>query len=160
MEQLAKGLEAKTDLTVALLPLVDAREEEEELAAFLVKQDFLKLTGTISAEDSSRILALSTRDSLFVGFLNERSPSTAGQGERQRCVAIAGAEAVKARCAELEAARQAAVKAQLQSTGLGVARFSLRPGTPEETKGMLGKPGYKFVFDAGEEPSAVQPPGK
>lgn len=160
LEQLAKGLEAKPDLTVALVPLVDPREEEEELAAFLVKQEFLKLTGTISAEDSSRILALSTRDSLFVGFLNERSPSTAGQGERQRCMAIAGVEAVKTRCAELEAARQAAVKAQLQSQGLGAARFSLRPGTGEETKGMLGKPGYKFVFDAAEEPSAVQPPGK
>lgn len=160
LEQLAKGLEAKPDLTVALVPLVDAREEEEELAAFLVKQDFLKLTGTISEEDSSRILALSTRDSLFVGFLNERSPSTTGQGERQRCVAIAGTEAVKTRCAELEAARQAAVKAQLQALGLGAARFSLRPGTAEETKGSLGKPGYKFVFDAGEEPSAVQPPGK
>lgn len=160
LERLAKGLEAKPDLMVALVPLVDPREEEEELAAFLVKQEFLKLTGTISAEDSSRILALSTRDSLFVGFLNERSPTTAGEGERQRCVAIAGPEAVKRRCAELEAARQEAVKAQLQAQGPGAPRFNLRQGTPDETKGMLGKPGYKFVFDAGEEPSAVQPPGK
>lgn len=160
LEQLAKGLEAKPDLTVALVPLVDAREEEEELAAFLVKQEFLKLTGTISEEDSSRILAFSTRDSLFVGFLNERSPSTAGQGERQRCLAIAGAEVVKTRCAELESARHTAVKAQLQALGLGAARFTVRPGTAEETKGMLGKPGYKFVFDAAEEPSAVQPPGE
>ncbi len=157
LERLAKGLEAKPDLVVALVPLVDPREEQEELAAFLVKQQFLQVTGAIGAEDSSRILALSTRDTLFVAFLNERSPTTAGQGERQRCVAIAGEETVKARCAELETARQAAVKVQLQALGLGAARFTVRPGSAEETKGYLGKPGYKFIFDAGEEPSAVQP---
>ena len=160
LEQLAKGLEAKPDLTVALVPLVDPREEEEELAAFVVKQEFLQLPGTITAEDSARILALSTRDSLFVGFLNGKSPGTAGQGERQRCVTIIGAETVKTRCTELESTRQGAVKAYLQAQGLGAPRLTQRAGKGEETKGFLGKPGYKFIFDVGEEPSTVQPPGQ
>lgn len=157
LDQLVKGLGAKPDLVVALVPIVDAQEEQEELAAFIVKQEFLQLTGSISAEDSTRILALSTRDSLFVGFLNGRSPGTAGQGERQRCVAIVGAETVKVRCAELESTRQGTVKAYLEAQGLAGPRFNQRVGTPEETKGYLGKPGYRFVFDAGEGPSSVQP---
>lgn len=160
LDQLAKGLEAKPDLTVALVHIVDPREEQEELAAFLVKQDFLQLTGTLNEEDSAKVIALSTRDSLFVGFLNAKSPGTAGQGERQRCLVIAGAEAMKTRCAELEAARQATVKTYLRSLGLNEPRVTQRAGTAEETKGFLGKPGYRFVFDAGEEPSTGQPPGK
>ncbi len=160
LDRLAKGLEAKADLTVALVPIVDPREEQEELAAFLAKQEFLQLTGTLTEEDSARIIALSTRDSLFVGFLDSKSPGTAGQGERQRCVAIAGAETVTTRCRELESARQAAVKAYLQAQGLNAPRVTQRSGTTEETKGFLGKPGYRFVFDAGEEPSAVQPASK
>mgnify|MGYP000960657837 CR=1 FL=1 len=157
LDQLAKGLEAKPELIVALVPLVDPQEEQEELAAFLIKQEFLQITGVISAEDSARILLLSTRDSLFVGFLNGKSPGTVGQGERQRCLGIVGAETVKARCSELEAARQGAVKAYVQTLGLVPSRITLRAGTAEETKGLLGRPGYRFVFDAGAEPSAVQP---
>jgi Domain of Unknown Function (DUF748) len=157
MDQLAKGLEAKPDLYAALVPIVDPQEEQEEFAAFQVKQEFLQITGPISAEDSARILSLSTRDSLFVGFLNGKSPGSADQGERQRCLAIVGMETVKTRCAELEIARQTAVKTYLQTLGPSASRITQRTGTAEETKGFLGKPGYRFVFDAGEAPSVAQP---
>ncbi len=160
LDQLIKGLDAKPDLTVSLVPIVDPREEQEELAAFLVKQEFLQIAGTPTLEDSTRILALSTRDTAFVAFLNSRSPGTAGEGERQRCVAIIGPDVTKARCAELESGRQAAVKTYLLSLGPSATRLTQRTGTPEETKGSLGKPGYKFIFDTAEGSSAAQPPAE
>lgn len=155
LEQLAKGLVAKPGLTVALVPVVDEREEMEELAAFEVKKTFLGYAGVLAAVDSARIHGLSTRDSSFVGYLNERSPGTVGQGERQRCVAIVGAEPLKTRCAELEWARQAAVRDFLRAQGLTDGRFVLRPGMAEEARGYQGKPGYRFIFDAEKKTPAV-----
>ena len=157
LEQLAKGLEAKPDLMVALVPLVDVRAESEELAAFEVKKAFLQLTSVLSAEDSARIIGFSTRDTAFVQYLDTRSPATVGQAERSRCMALIGEDEVKQRSKALEEQRQLAVKALLNGLGLSPKRFVLRPGTSEETKGMIGKPGYKFIFDASDGPSAPQP---
>jgi Domain of Unknown Function (DUF748) len=158
LEQLVKGVQAKPDLVVALVPLVDPKQEQEELAAFEVKKEFLQLPAELTAADSAKVLAFSTRDSAFVQFLDTRAPATKGQAERIRCVAIAGADVVKQRAIALEQSRQAAVKALLAGAGLPPERFVVRPGTPEEVKGKLGKPGYQFIFDAGEdEPSSPKP---
>lgn len=155
LDGLAKGLAAKPDLAVALVPLMDVREEGEELAAFLLKREHLALAGPLTAADSARIVALSTRDSAFVAFLNLRAPGTRGQAERQRCVALVGTEVVQARVSELERTRQAAVAAALEAGGLRPPRYAFRPGTPEETSGRRGRPGYAFIFDAADDPGST-----
>jgi hypothetical protein len=152
LEDLAKGLSAKTDLTVALIPLVGGRMEEEELAAFELKKEFLGYKAGLTAEDSSRILALSTRDVSFAGFLDQRSPATQGLAERERCMAAFGKEAAAARCAALEEARARAVMERLRALGLSAPRVSMRTGTAAELAGAQGRPGYKFVFDAADTP--------
>lgn len=149
LEQLAKGLKAKPDVDVALVPLGDQQQELEALAAFEVKKTFLGYTGALVAVDSARINALSTRDSSFVGYLNERSPTTVGQGEHQRCVALLGGGTLQSRCVEMEQARQKAVRNFLLSQGLAEDRFTIRQGTVEETRGYVGKPSYRLIFDAG-----------
>ena len=154
LELLAKGLEAKPDLMVALVPLVDPKEESEELAAFEVKKEFLQLNAALSAEDSARIIGFSTRDTAFVHYLNARSPATMGQAERSRCISMIGSDVVTQRAKALEEQRQLAMRTILTDLKLPAERFVLRPGTAEETKGMIGKPGYKFVFDALDGPSA------
>jgi hypothetical protein len=155
LDGLAKGLSAKPDLAVALVPLMDVREEGEELAAFLLKREHLALAEPLSATDSARIMALSTRDSAFVAFLDLRAPDTRGQAERQRCVALVGTEVVQARVAELEHMREAAVAAALTAAGLQPPRYAFRPGTPEETSGRRGRPGYAFIFDAADDPGST-----
>ena len=149
LEQLAKGLKAKPDVDMALVPLGDQQQELEALAAFEVKKTFLGYTGALVAVDSARINALSTRDSSFVGYLNERSPTTVGQGEHQRCVALLGGGTLQSRCVEMEQARQKAVRNFLLSQGLAEDRFTIRQGTVEETRGYVGKPSYRLIFDAG-----------
>lgn len=148
---LVKGLKAKEDLVVALIPLVDSLQEMEELAAFRVKQQFLGDPLALSADDSTRIGAFSLRDTAMTRYLDLRSPGTAGKPERERCLAIIGHTMAQEAWRILEAGRSAAVLAYLQGQGLPASRVSLRRGTAGELRGAKGRPGYKFVYDAASE---------
>jgi hypothetical protein len=151
LNALVKGLKAKEDLVVALIPLADSLQEMEELAAFRVKQQFLGDTLGLSAADSTRIGDFSLRDTAMTQYLDQLSTGTTGRPERERCLAIVGRNAVQDAWRTLEASRSAVVLAYLQAQGLPVTRVSMRSGTVEELKGAKGRPGYKFVYDAAPE---------
>lgn len=147
---LANALRSKQDLICDLVPLVDPVQEREELAAFKVKKDLLGLT-TMTAADSVRVLSFSTRDTALVRFLDVRSPGTKGRPERERCLAIVGADQVQADWQALVAQREANVLHVLAGAGLSPGRVRVRLGTPGELAGSIGLPGYKFIYDAAPE---------
>ncbi len=149
LDQLAAALKAKPDIAVVLVPLVDTLQEREALAVFEAKRVSLGIPGPLSGEDSARIVALSLRDSTFIGFLDARSPDTRGRPDTERCMAVAGREAIDAQWAGLERSRQEQVlDVLLNAHALPADRVTLRKGTDNEVGGWMGAPGYRFVYDA------------
>lgn len=147
LDMLAKLLQEKKELAVVLVPVLDAQQTREEWAAVEAKKRFLGVQGALSGKDSTRVMELSLRDEAFVAYLDQQTPQTKGAPERERCIALVGAEAVKAAVAAQEKERLAAVRQYLTSEGVEAARITTRAGTKEETAGAIGEPGFKFVFD-------------
>lgn len=149
LDQLAAALKAKPDIAVVLVPLVDTVQEREMLAAFEAKRSSLGMSGALNGQDSARIDALSLRDSTFIGFLDARSPDTRGRPDTERCMAVAGREAIDALWADMERSRQEQVLGVLLDThALPADRVTLRKGTADEVGGRTGVPGYRFLYDA------------
>ena len=152
LRQLARVLKAKPDLRVDLVPLVDARTEAEELALHAAKCRYLFGDQAVTPADSARAAALANADSLFLRFVEEAVPATAGKPLQQRCAILMGPEALGERQRQLERARQEAVMRYLVSLSADPARVGIRAGSPEEVDGRIGRPGYRFIFDAAEAP--------
>ncbi|HEY0976549.1 MAG TPA: DUF748 domain-containing protein [Flavobacteriales bacterium] len=150
LDMLVKLLQDKPELSVALVPIAQPEQVREDWAALQVKKKFLGLSGTLSGSDSSKVMDLALRDEAFVAYLNEQSPGTKDRSERQRCVALLGAEVVKKAVADAENSRQRAVIAHLKEAGISDKRYTFRAGTKEETAGFIGDPGYRFVFDTAD----------
>ncbi len=153
LRQLASALKAKPELSVDLVPIVDERAELQEVAVFKVKQAFLfGDKGTLAAADSARIAELGTRDSLFTAFVEQRTPAMDGRPLHERAVSMAGADACRTIARELEEARKEHVMQYLLDQGVPAARMKFRAGTQQDLAGQQGVPGYRFVYDMGEEP--------
>lgn len=153
LRQLASALKGKPELSVDLLPIVDEQAELQEVAVFKAKQAFLfGDKGTLAAADSARIADLGTRDSAFTAFVEQRTPAMAGRSLHERAVSMAGADACRTIARELEEARKEHVMKYLLGQGVPAARVKIRAGTKEELAGQQGVPGYRFVYDMGEEP--------
>lgn len=144
---LAETMRKKPELTVALVPLTDRKQEEEEWAAFQAKKRFLGLNDAASGKDSLRAMELSLRDPAFTAFLDEQVPATKGLPERERCLALLGVDGVRRAVDATEEQRRKAVLAYLVSEGVAASRCTFRPGSKEETIGRLGVPGYRFILD-------------
>ena len=153
IDGLARALAAKPDLAVDLIPLVDSLAEREDLAFFSARRMSLFPEGAVlSAADSARVLSASARDSSFLEFLNERSPTTALRPVRERCLAIAGEEAIAQQQSDIEYARRENTMQALLRSGVSPARVRFRNGTAEELATWKGVPGYRFIFDAADSP--------
>lgn len=151
LKQLAVALKAKPEIQLDLLPTVDPVIEAQEVAIFHAKKGFLfSDKSAIDAADSTRINELSSRDSLFTRYVNERTPGMEGRSMHERCESLMGASAAKAVAAEIEAARKENVMQLILNEGLPAAQVRFREGTPEELAGQRGVPGYHFVYDSAE----------
>jgi hypothetical protein len=157
LRQLARVLKAKPDLRVDLVPLVDARTEAEELALHAAKCQYLFGSQVVTPSDSARAAALANADTLFLRFVEEAVPATAGKPLQQRCAILIGPEALGERQRQLERTRQEAVMRHLASLGADSTRVGIRTGSPEEVGGRTGQPGYRFIFDAAEVPEPSLP---
>ncbi|MBX2978607.1 MAG: DUF748 domain-containing protein [Flavobacteriales bacterium] len=151
LQQVAKALLAKPDLRVDLVELVDSVAETGALALFQAKARYL-LPGAVvlSAADSTRVLAVSERDTLFMQWMDVQMPGTASQSMHQRSVALVGASSVRQLWSGVEQARRAAVRAAFVSAGVVPTRYAIRKGTPAELAVHGGPPGYLFVYDIAE----------
>lgn len=154
LDRLVRVLEAKEDLRVDLVPLVDERQELQELALFKGKSRSLFGEGvSLSASDSVRVAELANTDPTFVQFVESATPMLAGKPIQERCLALVGREAVAAEQQEIEYARRESVMQYLLAKGLSPARVAYRPGTAVETAGRTGPPGFRFIFDAADDPA-------
>lgn len=147
LDELAKVLQAKPELRVSLVPVMDDRINTDALAIFRAKS--LMVYGeakTLGASDTTAIEALSLTDSSFVRFMDERSPTTVGRAAAERCAAIVGASNLQQEVASNERTRQQLVAQYLISVGVPPERASIRPGTPQEIGTYKGDPGYRFVY--------------
>jgi hypothetical protein len=152
LAQLVSALKSKPELSVDLVPLVDRQAEVQEAAVFQVKRAFLFDTNaTLEAADSMRLAALSSRDSAFTAYVEQRTPALAGRSMHERCLSIAGAEACTNQANDLEYARRENIMQFLLAEGLPAERVRFREGTAAELAGQRGVPGYRFVYDVGEE---------
>lgn len=153
LRQLASALKGKTELTVDLVPIVDEQAELQEVAVFKAKQTFLfGDMGALAAADSTRIAELGTRDSAFTAFVEQRTPAMADRSLHERAVFMVGADACRMIARAREEARKEHVMKYLLGQGVPADRIKVRPGTKEELAGQLGVPGYRFVYDMGNEP--------
>ncbi len=151
LTQLAKALEAKPELRVDLLPLVDSLAEAGELALFAAKSRYLFPTQeTLSKADSLRVKDLGSRDSSFVKWMNEQVPGMAEQPMTTRSAALVGGSENSRMWQELEEARRKLVKQTLLDAGIAPERLCFRRGSPEEVAAYKGAPGYRFAFDVVE----------
>lgn len=151
LEQLVKVLQAKPELKVSLIPVMDERANADALAIFRTKRLMLYGDGkALGASDTTALEALSVTDSSFVRFLDERSPATNGRAAAERCAAIVGATDVQQQVVANEQMRQQLVAQYLISVGLPPERASIRTGTPQETGTYMGNPGYRFVYEAAD----------
>lgn len=145
LDALAALLKGKPELQVALVPVTDMKAEEEEWAATHAKMDFLGVATPMGRTDSTRLMGLTLRDTAFTAYLDDRTPATKGGPESEWCIAVLGADRVKQAVNNDESARQEAVRAYMQKAGVDLKRISFRPGTPEETSGHMGAPGFRFI---------------
>lgn len=151
LDQLVKVLQAKPELKVSLVPVMDVRTNADALATFRAKSLLLFGEGkALGASDSTAVEALSLTDSSFVRFVDERSPTTAGRAAAERCTAIVGAENLQQEVASNERTRQQLVTQYLISVGVRPERASIRPGTPQEISTYKGDPGYRFVYEVAD----------
>jgi hypothetical protein len=148
LTQLAKALEAKQDLRVDLVPLVDSLAEAGELALFKAKCRYLFPQGdALTAADSTRALGLTTRDSSFVRWMDGQLPGTAEQPMTARSMALIGNAASMKNWAEVEYARRENVMQALLAAGVVPERVRFRQGSPAELAAYKGAPGYRFIYD-------------
>ncbi len=146
LRQLASALKAKPELSVALIPIVDVKAEQQMLAAFSAKRIFLfGDSARLSAADSVRIDGLSSKDSSFTRYVEERTPALSGKPNQERFMAIAGK--LVEEWHYIEEARREHVMQFLLAEGITPARVVFREGTSEELVGELGAPGYRFIYD-------------
>mgnify|MGYP001248220242 CR=1 FL=1 len=151
LKQLVSALNAKPELTVDLVPIVDAKAEAKEVAVFHAKQAFLfPEKPTIAGADSTRIAELSARDSAFTAYVEGRTASLAGKSLHDRCLALLGAAEAERIAGEIEYARRESTMQFLLGQGVTPARVRYRDGTAEELAGQRGVPGFRFVYDVGE----------
>jgi hypothetical protein len=147
LRQLAKALKTKPELHVALITLVDHEQEVQEVAIYHAKKEFLfPEKERIDGADSARIEVLSTRDSLFTGYVNGRTANMEGRSLHERCTALVGVATANAVAAEIEAARKEHVMQLLLAEGVPATRAAFREGTAAELAGQRGVPGYRFVY--------------
>lgn len=147
LRQLASALKTKPELSVDLIPIVDAKAEAKEVAVYDAKRTFLfPDKNTLSAADSSTIAELSTRDSTFATYVNGRTANLGGKSLHDRCLSLMGAEEADRITKEIEAARRESTMQVLLSLGVEPARVRFRDGTAEELAGQRGVPGYLFVY--------------
>lgn len=157
LQTLVKALTAKPELRVDLVPLVDDRAEIQELALFAAKRKHLFGGQMLSGADSVRILALPDDDSLFVRFVALAAPTLEGRPLLERCIALVGMEALAKEQAEIEYARRENIMQFLLAQGADPARTAYRNGTDDELNGRIGRPGYRFVFEAAEAATPSPP---
>lgn len=151
LKQLVSALKAKPELTVDLVPIVDATAEAREVAVFHAKKAFLfPDKPDIIGADSTRIAELSARDSAFTAYVEGRTASLAGKSLHDRCLALLGAAEADRIVGEIEYARRESTMQFLLAQGITPARVHYRDGTAEELAGQRGVPGYRFVYDVGE----------
>ncbi len=149
LDQLAQVLQAKPEIGVALVPLVDERTEMQRIALFNSKARMLfGDAGPRTALDSLQVENTSSSDSSFVRFLNERTPSTKGLSETERSLVLLGNDVVKMQCTAMERARQDGVVKYLLSKGIPALNVTVRQGTVEEIGTLKGTPGYRYIYDA------------
>lgn len=151
LDQMARALKAKPELRADLVPVLDRRAEEQELALLLAKRRFLfGVADRLTTADSSRIRELPNSDTAFVAFVEAATPQGTGRSLQERCSVLVGPQAVTALQAEVEYARREHVMQYLLGRGVPTSQVAFREGTPEETAGSIGRPGYRFVYDAQE----------
>lgn len=151
LKQLVSALNAKPELTVDLVSIVDTKAEAKEVAVFHAKQAFLfPDKPTLDGADSTRIAELSTRDSAFTAFVEGRTASLAGKSLHDRCLALIGAAEAERIAGEIEYARRESTMQYLLAQGITPARVRYRDGTAEELAGQRSVPGYRFMYDVGE----------
>ncbi len=151
LDQLARALKAKPELRADLVPVLDRRAEEQETALFMAKRRFLFAAAeALTTADSLRIRELPNSDSAFVAFVEAATPNGAGRSLQDRCSDLVGPRAVTALQADIEYARREHVMQYLLGKGVPPSQVTYREGTPEETAGFIGQPGYRFVYDAQE----------
>lgn len=157
LDLLARILKDKPELAVALVPTVDAAAERAEIALFEAKRRHLFGDAALSAADSAAIGALANTDSLFVRFVERATPASAGRPLQERCLALAGASHVAQLQAELEYARREGSMQHLLAQGVAPSRAVFREGQADELRGRTGRPGFLFVYSAGEVEGATAP---
>lgn len=154
LDLLVKVLLARPEMSVALVPLADERAERDELAVFEAKR--LHLFGAeaaLSGADSARIAQLPLTDSLFARFVAQRAPGMDGKPFQERCVEAAGATHVASLLEQVEYARREGSMQYMLAQGLPPGRAAYRAAAPEEVRGMLGRPGYRFIYEVPDEPA-------
>lgn len=146
LRQLVSALKAKPELSVALVPIVDVKAEQQMLAVFGAKRSFLfGDSANLSAADSLRIDGLSSKDSSFTHYVEERTATLSGRSLQERCMAISSKDV--AEWHYIEEARREHVMQFILAEGITPARVRFRDGTSEELAGELGAPGYRFIYD-------------
>ncbi len=149
LDQLAQVLQAKPEIGVALVSLLDERTEMQRIALFNSKARMLfGDAGPRTTQDSLQVENTSSSDSSFVRFLNERTPSTKGLSETERSLALLGNDMVKTQCAVMERARQEGVVKYLLEQGIPAGNVTMRQGTLEEIGTLKGAPGYRYIYTA------------
>jgi hypothetical protein len=148
LDLLAEIITKRPELSVALVPLVDERAEREELALFHAKRMHLYAAAPLNASDSASILNLPISDSLFQAFVAQRTPQSMGQPFQERCVAIVGQEQLARLAQEAEYARREGSMQYLLRKGVPASRVAFREAASGEAAGMIGRPGFRFVFEA------------
>ena len=152
LNELAKALAMKPEFTAELLPLADSLAEAGQLALFIAKARFMfPSTPVLGREDSLRVQELAVRDSSFVRWMDERSPSTRDLGMAERSTRLLGASESMLAWRQLENARREQVMQFLLSAGVGSTRVRFASGTPAEMATYGGLPGYFFRYGAAEE---------
>jgi len=152
LKQLASALKSKPGLLVDLVPIVDVPAEAREVAVFHAKQAFL-FPGkpTLDGADSTRVLELSARDPAFTAYVEQRTASMDGKSLHDRCLGLLGSNEADRIVGEIEYARRESTMQFLLAQGVPAGRVRYREGTAEELAGQRGVPGYRFVYDVGDE---------
>jgi hypothetical protein len=106
----------------------------------------------LSAADSARVHALAERDSTFMRWMDGQLPGTGARTMAQRSMSLMGEAGIWAQWSALERKRRTAVHQQLMEAGVEPGRLAFRKGTAAEVAAHRGAPGYRFLYDAAEQP--------
>lgn len=151
LKQLVSALKSRPELSVDLVPIVDAKAEAKEVAVFHMKKAYLFPDKPVMDEaDSARIVELSARDTAFTAYVDGRTAGMEGKSLHDRCLSLLGAAEAGRIAGEIEYARRESTMQFLLAQGVEPARVRYREGTAEELAGQRGVPGFRFVYDVGE----------